>query len=184
MEAYHNSAAATGLITAAVKKTNTLGTYRFLYEETMENYMVDLLSNLDSHIKYIGDWEESSRHYRYNILEQVRPDDAMRNAENSGFWKKYAATIGSGTTAPLPGADANLNKPPQRRPRMFISYSAVVQKEMNTNSKQKSQNMDATMAGSTISGASETGSVFEGIAELKRKKGTGTQHNNKKLNIT
>jgi hypothetical protein len=135
----------------------------------MERYMVDLLSNLDSHIKYIGHWEESNGHYRYNILEQVTPDDVMRNAENSGFWKKYAATIDSSTTSPLPGAYANLNKPPQRRPIMFISYSAVVQKESSTKMKQQIQNMDATTAASTISGTSETGPVFEGIGDLKRK---------------
>jgi hypothetical protein len=41
----------------SVEKTNTLGTYRFLYEKTMDKYMVDLLSNMDSHIKYLGDWE-------------------------------------------------------------------------------------------------------------------------------
>jgi hypothetical protein len=34
----------------SVEKTHTLKTYCFLYEETMEKYMVDLLSNLDSHI--------------------------------------------------------------------------------------------------------------------------------------
>jgi hypothetical protein len=33
------------------KKTNTVGMYRFLYHETMEIYMVDLLSNIDDHIK-------------------------------------------------------------------------------------------------------------------------------------
>jgi hypothetical protein len=152
-----------------VEKTNTLGNYHFLYEETMEKNMVDLLSNLDSHIKYIGEWEESDGHYIYNIVEQVTPDDAVSNAEKSGFWKKYAATIDSGTTATLPGVDANLNKPPHRRPRTFTIYSAVVQKEASTKSKQQSQNMDATTDAPTISGASETGPVFEGIADLKRK---------------
>jgi hypothetical protein len=34
-----------------VEKTKTMDTYRFLYEETMDKYMVDLLSNLDAHIK-------------------------------------------------------------------------------------------------------------------------------------
>jgi hypothetical protein len=47
----------------SVEKTNTPGTYRFLYDEKMEKYMVDLLSNLDSHIKDIGEWEKSDGHY-------------------------------------------------------------------------------------------------------------------------
>jgi hypothetical protein len=93
----------------------------------------------------------------------------MRNAENSGFSKKYDVTIDSGIMAPLPGADTNLNKPPQRRLRIFISYSAVVQKQTSTKAKQQSQNMGATTDASTISGASETGSVFEGIVDFKRK---------------
>jgi hypothetical protein len=51
----------------------------------METYMADLLRNLDSHIKDIGEWDNSDVNYCYNILEQVTPDDAMRNTENSGF---------------------------------------------------------------------------------------------------
>jgi hypothetical protein len=121
-----------------LKRLIPQGTYHFLYEETIEKYMVNLLSNLDSHIKDIGDWEESNGHYRYNILEQVTPDDIMRNVENSGFWKKYAATIDACTPAPLPGAEANMNTPPQRQPSMFLSYSAVVQKKSSTKTKQQS----------------------------------------------
>jgi hypothetical protein len=34
-----------------VEKTNTISTYRFLYNENMETYMADLLSNIDEHIK-------------------------------------------------------------------------------------------------------------------------------------
>jgi hypothetical protein len=131
----------------------------------MEKYMVDLLSNLYAHIKDIGDWEEIDWHFRYNIIQQVTPDDPMRKNENSGFWKKYSALIDSGTTVPVPGADVDPNKPPQRRPRTFIIYSAMVQKEVSTKATQQSQKMDATMAASTTSGASETGPVFEGIAD-------------------
>jgi hypothetical protein len=152
-----------------VEKNNTLGTYRFLYEKTMEKYMVDLMSNIDAHIKDTEDWEESDGHYIYNIIKQVTPYDAMRSTENSGFWKKYAATIDSGTTPPALGADVDLSKPLQRRPRTFVSYSAVVQKTVSTKATQQSQNMDATMDVSTISGAIEMGPVLEGIADLKRK---------------
>jgi hypothetical protein len=153
----------------SVEETNTPGTYRFLYDETMEKYMADLLSNLDSHIKDIGEWDNIDGHYCYNILEQVTPDDAMRNTENSGFWKTYSATIDSSTTDPLPDTDVTSNKPPQRRYRMPISYSAVVKKQTNRNSKQQSQNMDATTTASTINGSCETFPVFEGINELKNK---------------
>jgi chemotaxis response regulator CheB len=52
----------------------------------MEKYMVDLLNNLDSHIKDKSVWEERNGHYIYNILKQVTPDVVMRNAENSGFF--------------------------------------------------------------------------------------------------
>jgi hypothetical protein len=124
----------------SVEKTNTLVTYHFLYEETMDKYMVDLLSNLDSHIKDIGYWEESDGHYIDNILEQVTPDDVMCNAENSGFWEKYAATINSGTTAPLPGADANLNNPPLpedglERSSVIVPWSRKNQAQKQTKSK-------------------------------------------------
>jgi hypothetical protein len=92
----------------------------------------------------------------------------MCNTANSGFWKTYAATIDASTKDPLPGTDVTLNKPPQRRSRMPISYSDVVQKETNRNWKQ-SQNMDATIAASTISGTSEKIPVFEGMEKLKKK---------------
>jgi hypothetical protein len=152
----------------SVEKTNTLGTYRFLYNESMEKYMADLLSNLDSHIKDICEWDDCDGNYRYNTMEQVTPDDAMRHTEISGFWKSYAATIDSSTKDPLSCTDVTLNKPPQRRTRMPISYSAVVQKVTTRNSRQ-SKNLDATTAASTISGTSESFPVFEGIDELKKK---------------
>jgi hypothetical protein len=80
----------------------------------MRKYMADLLSNLDPHIKAIGKWDDCGGHYRYNTMEQVTPDDAMRHTESSGFWKSYAATIDSSTKDPLPCTDVTLNKPPQR----------------------------------------------------------------------
>jgi hypothetical protein len=67
----------------------------------MKKYMADLLSNLDSHIKYIGECDDCDGHYHYNTMEQVMPDDDMRYTENSGFWKSYAATIDSSTKDPL-----------------------------------------------------------------------------------
>jgi hypothetical protein len=48
----------------SVEKTNTPGTYRFLYDESMGKYMADLLSNLDSHIKDIGEWDDYDGQYR------------------------------------------------------------------------------------------------------------------------
>jgi hypothetical protein len=69
----------------SVEKINTLGTYRLLYDESMGKYMADLLSNLDSHIKYIGEWDDCNIHYRYNTMEQATPDDATRYTKNSGF---------------------------------------------------------------------------------------------------
>jgi hypothetical protein len=92
----------------SVEKTNTPGTYCFLYDESMGKYLADLFSNLDSHIKDICEWEDCDKHYRYNTMEQVTPDDAMRYTENSGFWKTYAATIDSSTKDPLPGTDVTL----------------------------------------------------------------------------
>jgi hypothetical protein len=41
----------------SIENTNTPGTYRFLYDESMEKYIADLLSNLDSHIKDICEWD-------------------------------------------------------------------------------------------------------------------------------
>jgi hypothetical protein len=50
---------------------------------------------------------------------------AMRKTRGSGRSMPQQLTQARQT---LPCADATLNTPPQRRSRMFISYSAVVQK--------------------------------------------------------
>jgi hypothetical protein len=131
--------------------------------------MADLLSNLDSHIKDIVEWDDCNGHYHYNTMEQVTPDDAMSCLkENSGFWKSYAASIDSSTKYPLTCTYVILNKPPQHRIRMPISYSATVQKVTARNSKQ-SKKLDATTAASTISGTSKSFPVFECINKLKKK---------------
>jgi hypothetical protein len=66
-----------------VQKMNTIGTYLFIYHENMEKYMVDILSNIDDHIKDAGDWSACDNHYRFNTGENVTPDDVMRSAGNS-----------------------------------------------------------------------------------------------------
>jgi hypothetical protein len=81
-----------------VEKTNTVGTYGFLYHQNMEKYMFDLLSNIDDHIKDTGDWSACDNHYRFNTGEKVTPDDVMRSAGNSLFWKSYADGISAGPT--------------------------------------------------------------------------------------
>jgi hypothetical protein len=53
-----------------VENTYTVGTRRFLYEETMDKYMVDLMSNIDAHIKDTGYWVECDGHYRYNTSDK------------------------------------------------------------------------------------------------------------------
>jgi hypothetical protein len=64
----------------------------------MEKYMVYLLSNIDDHIKDTGDWSACDNHYRFNSGENVTPDDEMRSAGNSLFWKSYADGISAGPT--------------------------------------------------------------------------------------
>jgi hypothetical protein len=68
-----------------VEKTNTIGMYGFLYHEIMEKYMVDLLSNINDHIKDTGNWSACNNHYRFNSGKKVTPDDVMQSAVNSSF---------------------------------------------------------------------------------------------------
>jgi hypothetical protein len=72
------------------EKINTIGTYRFLYHENMDTYMVDLLSKIDEHIKDTGDWAACDNHYRFNSGEKVYPDDVMRDTGSLSLWKSYA----------------------------------------------------------------------------------------------
>jgi archaellum component FlaC len=150
-----------------VEKTNTIGTYRFLYHENMEKYMVDLLSNIDEHNKYTVDWDACDNHYRLNSCEKVTPYDLMRNAGNSSFWISYADGISAGPTPTETVVD--LTKPPERRPKTIISYAAVVKKQSTKGNSQNNQSVDTTTTASTISGDSGEPGSEAGIDNVKRK---------------
>jgi hypothetical protein len=151
-----------------VDKTNTIGTHRFLYHENMGKYMVDLLSNIDEHIKDTGDWDACDNHYRFISGEKVTPDDVMRDADNSSFWKSYADVISAGPTPIEIGVD--LTKSPARRPRTIASYAAaVVHKQSTKRNSQNSQYVDATKTASTISDNSDEARNEAGIEDSKRK---------------
>jgi hypothetical protein len=123
-----------------VEKMNTIGTYRFLSHENMEKYMVDLISNIDDHIKDTGDWSACDNHYHFNSGEKVTHDDVMRSAGNSSFWKSYADGISAGPTPTEAGVD--LTKPPARRPRTIVSCAAVVPKKSTKWASQNNQSVD------------------------------------------
>jgi hypothetical protein len=108
-----------------VERKNMTGTYRFLYHENMEKYMVDLLSKIEDHIKDTGDWSACDNHYHLDSGEKVTPDDVMWSAGSSSFWKSYADGISAGPIRTKTGFD--LTKLPARRPRTIISYAAVEQ---------------------------------------------------------
>jgi hypothetical protein len=150
-----------------VDKTNTIGTYRFLYNENMEKYMVDLLSNIDDHTKDSGDWSACDNHYRFNSGEKVTPDDVMRSEGNSSFWKSYADGISAGPI--LTETRVYLTKPPPRRPITIASYAAGVQRQSTTGDIQNNQSVDAATTVSTISGDSGEPRNEAGIDDLKRK---------------
>jgi hypothetical protein len=47
--------------------------------------MVDLLSNIEDHIKDNDDWSTCDNHYFSNSGEKVTPDNVMQSAGNSSF---------------------------------------------------------------------------------------------------
>jgi archaellum component FlaC len=133
----------------------------------MEKYMVYLLSNIDEHIKDTGDWAACDNHYRFNSNENVTPDDVMRDAGYSSFWKSHADGISAGPTPTEMGVD--LTKPPARRPITIVSYASVVQKQSTNGNSQNNQSVDATTTASMISGDSGEPRNEAGIDDLKRK---------------
>jgi hypothetical protein len=150
-----------------VEKTKTIDTYQFRYHKNMEKYMVDLLSNIDEHIKDTSDWSACDNHFRFNIREKVTPDDVMQSAGNFSFWKSYADGISARPTPTETGVD--LTKPPARRPRTIVSYSTVLQKQSTKGASQNNQSVGATTTASMISGDSGVPPNGEGIDDLKRK---------------
>jgi hypothetical protein len=133
----------------------------------MEKYMIDILNNINDHIKDTGDWSACDNNYLFNSGERVTPDDVMRIAGNLSFWKSYADGISAGPTPTETGVD--LTKPPSRRPITIVSYTAVVQKQSSKGASQNNQYVDATTMASTISGDSSEPRNDAGIDDLKRK---------------
>jgi hypothetical protein len=129
--------------------------------------MVDLLSNIDEHIKDAGDWAGCDNHYRFNSVEKVTPDDMMRDAGHSSFHKSYADGISAGPTPTEKGVD--LTKPPERRPITIVSYAALVQKQLTKGIIQNNQSVDATTTASRISGDSGEPRNEADIEDLKWK---------------
>jgi hypothetical protein len=148
-----------------VEKINTIGTYRSLYHENMVKYMVDILSNINDHIKDTGYWSACDNHHHFNTGEKVTSEYVMRSAGNSSFWKSYADGVSAGPTPTETGVD--LTKPPARRPRTIVSYAAVVQKQSTKGVSQNNQYVDATTMASTISGNISESQNDAGIDDLK-----------------
>jgi hypothetical protein len=129
--------------------------------------MVDLFNNIDEHIKDTGDWDACDNHYKFNSGEKVTPNDVMRDAGNSSFWKSYADGISAGPTPTETGVD--LTKPPAMGPRTIVSYDVVVHKQSTKRNGKNNHSVDATTTASTISGDSGEPQNEAGIDDLKRK---------------
>jgi hypothetical protein len=73
----------------AIDKTNTGGTYRFLFHEKKTESIDNILNNLDATLDDIGAWGECDVHYRYMTAYPIGVVGRVATYTPTAFWTKH-----------------------------------------------------------------------------------------------
>jgi hypothetical protein len=77
----------------AIEKTNTGGTYRFLFHEKNIELINNMLNNLDATLDEIGVWGECDVHYRYMTAYPIIVVGRVANYTPTAFWTTYLSSF-------------------------------------------------------------------------------------------
>jgi hypothetical protein len=72
-----------------VEKTNSGGTYRFLFHEKNIELINNMLNNLDATLDEIGAWGDCDVHYRYMNAYPISVLDRLARATTTAFWTNH-----------------------------------------------------------------------------------------------
>jgi hypothetical protein len=70
----------------SIEKTNTGGTYRFLFHEKKTKLIDNMLNNLDAALDEIGAWGECDAHYRYMMTYPIGVVGRVAKSTPTAFW--------------------------------------------------------------------------------------------------
>jgi hypothetical protein len=77
----------------AIEKTNTGGTYIFLFHEKKTESIDNMLNNLDATLDEIGAWGECDVHCRYMTAYPIGVVDRMAKSTPTAFWTNHLSAF-------------------------------------------------------------------------------------------
>jgi hypothetical protein len=81
--------------TDGIEKTNTGGTYRFLFHEKKIELIDIMLNNLDATLDKIGAWGDCDVHYRYMTAYPISVVGRVARATPTAFWTYHLSAFKS-----------------------------------------------------------------------------------------
>jgi hypothetical protein len=78
-----------------IDKTNTGGTYRFLFHEKKIELIDNMLNNLDATLDDIGAWGECDVHYRYVTVYPIGVVGRVEKSTPTAFWTNHLSAFKS-----------------------------------------------------------------------------------------
>jgi hypothetical protein len=79
----------------AIEKTNTGGTYRFIFHEKKTESIDSMLNNLDATLDEIGAWGECDVHYRYMTAYPIGVVGIVAKFNPTAFWTNHLSAFKS-----------------------------------------------------------------------------------------
>jgi hypothetical protein len=73
----------------AMEKTNTSGTYRFLFHESKIETVDNMLNNLDAPLDAFGAWDDCDVHFRYLTILPISVVGILVKSTPTAFWTKH-----------------------------------------------------------------------------------------------
>jgi hypothetical protein len=109
----------------AIEKTNTGGTYTFLFREKKTESIDNMLNNLDATLDEIGAWRECDVHYRYMTAYPIGVVGRVAKSTPTAFWTKHLSAFKSnGIPTEIDTQDIQYSTK-KRSPWVKASYSDI-----------------------------------------------------------
>jgi hypothetical protein len=130
----------------AIDKTNTGGTYIFIFHDKKTESIDSMLNNLDAKLDEIGAWGECDVHYRYMMAYPIGVVGRVSKSTPTDFWTNHLSAFKSnGIPTEIDTQDLQYSTK-KRSPSVKASYSDIAR-----------GNLPATMTDTTIAKISAQG---------------------------
>jgi hypothetical protein len=130
----------------AIDKTNTGGTYLFLFHEKKTESIDNMLNNLDATLDEIGAWGECDVHYRYMTAYPINIVGRVAKFTPTAFWTNHLSAFKSNGTPTEIDTQELQYSTKKRSPWVKASYRNIAR-----------GNLPATMTDTTIANTSAQG---------------------------